>query len=213
MAEADNRSHKIDLDLGEKDDRPSRLWLVIATLAGAGLLGGACVCGFALYLFRPEFDRDPTHVRELTDDLVSIELGEKWQPGGAIEWNVLWLVMFRGAYYEWSEANGQLAIVAVDGRVLDQEDVRRHVVRQLQEAGGTAAIVVERAVTRDILIDGKTVPFVFQEGKEVSSQVPIRLVEGVVDGPRGPVLIALRLDEALYDEQQILHVLSSIDPL
>lgn len=213
MADADSRSRKIDLDLGEDDERPSRFWIVLTTLGVAGLVAGICVCSFGLYLFRPVFSHDPSHVRELTDDLVAIELGDTWQPGGTIEWNVLWLVMFRGAYYEWSEANGQLAIVAVDGRVLDQEDVRKHVVRQLQEAGGTAAIVIEQEKIKDIPIDGQPVPFVFQVGTETTSEVPIRLVEGVVEGPRGPVLIALRMDEALWDEQKILHLLSSIKPL
>jgi hypothetical protein len=213
MAEADNRSHRIELDLGADDERPSRFWIVITTLTATGLLMAACVCGFALYLFRPSFSHDPSQVRQLTEDLLSIELSEEWQAGGTIEWNILWIMMFRGAYYEWPDAHGQLAIVAVDGQLLDQEDVRSHVVRQLQEAGGSAAIVVEHEETRDIVLDGRPTSFVFQKGKETTSQVPIRLVEGVVEGPRGPVLIALRIDQSSYDEQQILHMLTSIKPL
>ncbi len=212
MAEADNRSHRIELDLGEDDERPSRFWIVILTVGAVGLLGSVCLCGLALYMFRPVFSHDPEHVTGLTQDLVTIELAEEWQPGGTIEWNVLWIMMFRGAYYEWNDAQGQLAIVAVDGRMLDQEDIRNHVVRQLQEAGGTGAIVVEGEETRDITIDGESVSFVFQQGREVTTDVPIRLVEGVVNSSHGPLLIALRVNQASWDEPQILHMLTSLKP-
>lgn len=214
MTEADSRSHRIDLDLGDDEDgeRSSRWWIVLISLGVIGLLGGVCLCGFALYFFQPVFNHDPSHVNELTQDLIEVDISENWQPGGTIEWNVLWIMMFRGAYYEWKDAHGQLAIVAVDGDVLNQEDVRSHVVRQLQEAGGTGVVIVEQEETREIMVDGEPVRFTFQRGKEVNSDIPVRLVEGVVDGIRGPVLIALRINQSSWDEQQILHMLSTMQP-
>lgn len=213
MAEAESRSHRIELDLGEDDERPSRLWVVILTLGAMGLLGGVCLCGLGLYLFRPVFSHEPEHVAELTADLVQVELPVGWQPGGTIEWNILWMMMFRGAYYEWEDAQGQLAIVGVDGRVVSQKDVRDHIVRQLQEAGGTGALVVDREETREITVSGIVVPFVFQQGTDVATDLPVRLVEGVVNGSRGPVLIALRINTASWDEQQVLHMLSTLKPM
>jgi hypothetical protein len=212
MAEAESRPHRIELDLGEGEQRPSRLWMVVWTLCGMSLLGAACLCGVGLYFFRPAFSHDPEHVADVTRELVQIELAEKWEPGGTIEWNVLWMMMFRGAYYEWKEAQGQLAIVAVDGGVLEQEDVRRHLVRQLQEAGGTVTLAVDREEVKAIMIDGEAVPFLFQQGTESATNLPIRLVEGVVDSSEGPILIALRMNQALWDEQQVLHMLSTLKP-
>lgn len=212
MTEAESQSHRFELDLAEDEEHPSRLWMVFASLGALGLLAGVCLCGFGLYFFQPVFNHDPAHVAELTQELISIDLSDDWQPGGTIEWNVLWMMMFRGAYYEWKDAQGQLAIVAVDGQVLDQQDVRSHVVRQLQEAGGTGVVVVEQEESREVLVDGEPVMFVFQQGKDVNSEILVRLVEGVVNGSRGPVLIALRINQSAWDEQRILHMLSTLRP-
>jgi hypothetical protein len=197
-------------------DEERRTHPVLVLLAGflsALLLLMACVCGGALWWFRPQIHDDPQRARELVAEIIDIEIPESFVPRGTIEWNLAFAIGLRGAYYERFVGDGQLTVVEVTSRMATDDDVRRHIRRTLLEKGGGGApLVVDPSDSRTMVfeISGQETPFTFDIGRDPPSGRVFHLAEGVVNGKSGLVLLAVRVNEEHWDEDVIVEMIRSI---
>lgn len=202
-------------------ERPSRRWLnrALAALLVGGLVAIGIVGAVAFNRLRPRVVEDAARVVELTGSVLDIDVPEQFRPRGTIEWSVGAVGSVRGAYYDvagagaGAGADGLLMIIAVDSRYSDRSSVRAHVERVLREEGGDTADLVRQETprTRNVSIRGEAVPFTFATRKARSSQEEYRLIEGVVEGAAGQVLIAVRFrNGGPLTEEAVVRMLESI---
>lgn len=181
------------------DPGDSRIRPFLAVLTGvvsALLVIGCCICGAGIWWFRPVIRENPEQTKELTQQIIDIAIPEPFQPHGLIDWNLAFVMHLRGVYYQRYVGDGVLTLLEVNTRLSHDETIRNHIRKTLLEEGpgGTELVVDHSQTYREIFeVAGQQVPFTFEiarNGNEVH-----HLVEGVVAGKNGQVLLSLRVDE------------------
>lgn len=190
-------------------------WVVILlSTLGVMLIAICGVCAGGLYYFSPELANDPDQAVALTEQIATIDIPEPFQPAGLIEWNLAFVMQMRGTYYEIPPDEGLLMLIAVQGPLLRQEAIRQHIDQTLRETGGgSTPLVTEETTSRPIaMASGGEVLFEFEKAIDPDTNSIYRLVDGVVTGPNGSILIALRVKQEQWNEQSIVEMLRSITP-
>ena len=191
----------------------SRLAVAVGTLLMLFVFGVCVVCGGGVYLFQPEVSEDPDRVAPLTAEMLRVEVPAAFDPRGTIEWDFFWLVLMRGVYYELTADDGTLMFLQVDSRLMAEQDVRDHVERTLREKGGGGPpLAITEAEERIYVIRGSNVPFSYRVGVSPADQSKHHLVEGIVDGDSGKVLVAFRITDESWAENEplVTQVIESI---
>jgi hypothetical protein len=193
-------------------ERKARLMSVIATVGFVAIIGSCCVCGGMVFYKRPHFVSDRETAVAVTSEILPVRVPEGYSPQGAIRWDLWMLLKMQGAYYTLDNGEGELSFLEVDSRFIDNAQFRAHILKSLREhgAGGGFDLAVHSAETRTFEIDGRSVPFSFLEAEDRTSGSKRRLVDGIVDGMNGPVMISLWVDEEHWNPQQIEQLLASI---
>ena len=192
---------------------PRPIWMLLLGFLSAMALAGCCVCAGALWWFRPRIHEDPAMAREMTPEIVSIAIPEVLQPRGTIIWRIGFLLTIRGVYYERFTGDGLMTLVEVNSRFRTDQDVQRHIRTTLMEKGGGGTpLVIDHSRTEEkvFVIRGQEIRFRFNVGKDPTSGRIYHLAEGVFPGDGGEVLLALRIEESHWNEQEVLDMLNSI---
>lgn len=210
-------SSRTSSDAGGQDEAESTTprWVVILLSAlGVTLIAVCGICGGGLYYFSPELANDPEQAVALTDQIATVDIPEPFEPAGIIDWNLAFVMQMRGAYYEIPPDEGLLMLIAVQGPLFRQETLRQHIDRTLRETGGgSTPLVTDETTVREITTAlGDPVPFEFEKAVDPDTNAIYRMVEGVVTGPAGSILIALRVKQEQWNEQSIVEMLRSITP-
>lgn len=212
-------SEVLDARLWDTEPRP-RPWSRAANwLIAAVAVGLVVLCALAWRAFQPRLNEDPAAVAPLQAALLEMDVPAVFRPRGTIEWNLAFAMSIRGAYYDYvptgqaagpsvaPAGDGELMLVEVRHRHRDKPDVTEHIERVLRDrGGGPADLVRETTEVRSFVIGDRLVEFQFETwsapGGKLDPQRSYRVVRGVVEGPAGPVLIALRvpLDDRWNDE-------------
>lgn len=188
-------------------ERPrSRLAIILGTLLAITLLGLCLTCGIGAYLFRPQVSEDAAQVAPLTAEMLKVDVPEAFDPRGTIEWDLFWLVLMRGSYYELTGDEGMLMFLQVDSRWMGESDIREHVERTLREkgGGGPPLTIIEEPTEEVYEIRGRKVTFTYRLGESPADRSRHHLVEGIVDGNTGMVLVAFRITDESWPENEAL---------
>ncbi len=205
MSEASQTPARTPADSSTPQRVRGKLPVVFGTLTGTllGLVGVFCCLG--LMLFRPEVDASPERAKELTNAMLLVDVPDEFHPAGTIEWNFFWFVLLRGAYYELPADEGQLMLLEVESGLLDEPEIREHVDSTLREKGGGGPpLTITDSEERVYNLRGRPVTFTFRVGESPDDHTRYHLVEGVVDGNSGPVLMAFRITDESWDANQAL---------
>jgi hypothetical protein len=189
---------------GLSQPQPRGRWAtVLATAAAIALVAVCGLCGAGLFYFRPQLTEDAARVGVVEAEMLRIDVPPDFEPRGTIEWNVLGLVLMRGVYYELVGGDGLLMLLHVDSRLMGEPDVREHVERTLREKGGGGPpLEITESEDRIFNVRGRNVTFRYRRGRDPANDSRYRLVEGVVDGNTGTVLIAFRIAEEAWELRQ-----------
>lgn len=179
----------------------SRLTTVFATLLVATALGLCIACGVGLYLFRPVQHQDPDRARRITAEMLRVDVPPAFEPRGTIEWDLFRTILMRGAYFELAGDEGLLMFLQVDGRVLNEPDVRVHVERTLRDKGGGGPpLTIISTEEIDYLLGAERVQFRRRTGESPADQSKkYQLIEGTISGNAGPVLVAFRITQEAWE--------------
>lgn len=181
-----------------------RLLLMVAGGLASLMLLACCLCGGAMFYFRPRIDQNPEKALQLTKQMLrSIEIPELFEPGGTIELNVFHQLLIRGAYYEMRKVESVLALVHVDSSWSSKSRVRQHIRETLLERGvAEEPLHIQEQTEQQIEIGGELVRIEFSTGKDLATDKTFRLVEGLVSGTSGDVLIFLKIDADHWVESE-----------
>lgn len=181
----------------------SRWATVLATLTSLLLLALCGACGYGFYFFRPTLAEDRDRVGVVEQSMLRITVAPEFEPRGTIEWDFFGLVLMRGAYYEIPGGDGLLMLLQVDSRLMEEADVREHVERTLREKGGGGPpLKITSSEDRLFSVRGQHVTFRYRTGESTDDGERFRLVEGIVPGNSGQVLIAFRIPEQSWELRQ-----------
>lgn len=189
-----------------------RLLLMVAGGMATVLMLACCICGGAMFYFRPKIEQNPEKAVQLTKQMLrEIVIPESFEPRGTIELNVFHQLKINAAYYEMPKVESVLALVHVDSRWNSTGRVRQHIRETLLERGGAEEpLMIQKRETREVQIGTKMVQFEFATSKDLSTDKPYRLVEGLVPGTTGDVLICWKIDADYWDEGEVIEMLKSI---
>jgi hypothetical protein len=185
--------------------------VILSTIVGGGMLTVCLTCGIALYQFRPTVQTDPDAARRLKEASLDMQVSEIFRPKGTIDWNIAYLLRMQGAYYEHAKADGELVLLNVDSRFFSSQELRDHVRKTLLDKGGTGVPLKRDDVTfKDIMIQNEPVRFRFEKGRSPVNEKPYYVVDGVVHGKKGEVLVGIRLEADAWNEPEMMGMLESI---
>ena len=190
----------------------NRLMSIVATAGLVIVVGSCCLCGGAVWQKQPDFLADPAAAAGVTGEILPVTVPAVFTPEGAIQWDLWMLVNMQGAYYTLTTGDGELSFLQVDSRFIDNIDFRDHIIRSLREhgAGGGFDLAVKATETRTYEVGGESVDFTFLKAQDRTTGRDRRLVDGIVSGPHGPVMISLWLDEENWDPQMVDDMIASI---
>jgi hypothetical protein len=196
----------------DRSSRKTRLMSILATAAFVAVIASCCLCGGTVYYKRPRFISDPDSAVALTGEILPVRVPETFSPRGVIHWDLWMMLKMQGAYYTLDTGEGELSFLEVDSRFIDNAQFRDHILASLREhgAGGGFNLAVRSAETREFDVGGQSVPFQFLAADDRTTGSKRRLVDGIVDGTNGPVLISLWVDEEYWDPQQVEQMITSI---
>ncbi len=189
-----------------------RLLLMIAGGVLTVCLLTCCVCGGAVFYFRPQIEQNPEKAIALTKQVFrSITIPDRWEPQGTIELNVFHQLNVRGSYYEHPKYESVLALIHVESRWNSQASVREHIREtMIERGGGDEPMLIQERTTREFTVRDALLRFEFSTAKDLATDKTYRLVEGVVTGTTGDVLICLKIDADAWDEEEVAGMLQSI---
>ena len=189
-----------------------RLLLMVAGGLATVLLLACCVCGGAMFYFRPKIEQNPEKALALTKQMLrAITIPESFEPRGTIELNVFHQLRVSGAYYEMPNVDSVLALIHVESRWSSQARVRQHIRETLLERGGAEEpLLVQEREVREIPVGLDSIRFEFATGKDLATDKSYKLVDGLVPGTTGDVLICFKIDSDAWDEAEVLAMLNSI---
>ncbi len=181
-----------------------RLLLMVAGGFAAVMLFACCICGGAMFYFRPRIEQNPEKASLLTKQMLrTIEIPDTFEPGGTIELNVFHQLLVRGAYYEMRKVESVLALIHVDSSWNSKARVRQHIQETLLERGvAEEPLHIQQQSEQDIEINGELVRFEFSTGKDLATDKTYQLIEGLVAGTSGDVLIFLKVDADHWIENE-----------
>lgn len=179
---------------------------------------GSCLlicglCGAGFYFFQPDVRDDPQAVDPLMSEMLDVTVPPEFKGRGVIEWNLGFLMSLRGAYYEMpdAESEGMLMFVEVRSFHGNDPDVDAHVRQALREKqGGVVELKLVDSTEKTLQVRGKPVPFKFETRRDPVEDRTYRVIEGVVEGKGGPVLIGLRVGEDGWDDAVAESMIASI---
>jgi hypothetical protein len=185
---------------------------ILASIGIVAAIATCCICGGAVYQMRPRFEVDREAAVRVTREILPLNVPAVFTPEGVIHWETWMFLTMRGAYYSLNTGEGELSLLEVDSRFMDNPEFREHVVRSLREhgAGGGFNLAVRSVETREFDVSGETVTFTFIEAEDRTSGSSRRLVDGIVPGNNGPVMLSLWVDEELWDPQMVDDMIGSI---
>ncbi len=189
-----------------------RLLLMVAGGMATVLLLACCICGGAMFYFRPRIEQNPDKAVQLTKQMLrSITIPKSFEPRGTIELNVFHQLHVRGTYYEMPKVESMLALIHVDSTWNSKARVRQHIRETLLERGGTEeSLLVKERQDRDVPVGSEVIRFEFATATDLATDKTYKLVEGLVPGTTGDVLICFKIDADAWNEELVLEMLQSI---
>ncbi len=189
-----------------------RLLLMVAGGLATVLMLACCICGGAMFYFRPKIEQSPEKAIALTKQMFRvITIPVSFEPRGTIELNVFHQLQVSGAYYEMPKVDSILALIHVESRWSSQARVRQHIRETLLERGGAEEpLLIKEREVRMVQVGSDLVRIEFATGKDLATDKTYKLVEGLVPGTTGDVLICFKIDSDAWDEAEVLTMLQSI---
>lgn len=204
----------VDTEKNRPVAKPARsVWgMVFSTVFGGFTLFLCLACGIGLYSFRPVINPDPAAAVKVQEAALDIQIPRMiFEPKGTIDWNVAFILQMRGAYFEHTKADGEIVLLHADSRFFSSPELVEHVRKTLLDKGGTGVpLKRDEVVFRELIIQNQSVKFRFEKGRSPTNDKPYYVVDGVVQGKTGQVLIGIRLEADAWDEAQMMGMLESI---
>jgi hypothetical protein len=193
-----------------------RLLLMVAGGMATVLLLACCLCGSGLFYFRPKIEQNPEKARTLTGQMLrKITIPANFEPRGTIELNVFHQLQISGAYYERPQVDSVLALIHVNSSWNSKARVRQHIRETLLERGVAEEPLQKiEQVNTEVPIgqSQRLVNFEFSKCRDTATEKTYQLVEGLVEGISGDVLICYKIDDDHWSKEEVLTMLKSIEP-
>lgn len=163
---------------------------------------------FGYYYLRP-FSRNPELIRAKTDEMLTIDIDESFEPEVYINFVILKMSFFKS-----EDSQNKLLFASMTADNLDNSDVRSKIETQIQSGDNELpTIATVESGERIFEIRGHPVEFKFNKAKNAETNEPYYSVTGIVDSDEADrkVLILLQVRQRDFTEAEIQTMLESIE--
>ncbi len=194
--------------------------VLLAFGIGCGLLLVLC-CGvfgiggyFASNYAKNALSYDPAKAREITADIVDIEIPESLEPQGSVDARVPFRGdrLMTGAVYGSKEGDNHI-IIGEFGPSIAQGDFERTMRESMREAGQEEDenLVVIDSEPYDAMIHGEQATFTIAEAEGRKSKTKYWQVSGEFRGDAGPAILLMRLEAEKFTKEQVIDIIKSME--
>lgn len=191
------------------------IFVILVVLCCGGLIAAYF---WANSYFGEAMSEDPQVVRQLTDEIVSIDVPEQLQPAFSMDMQIPFTgqEMMKWVAYA-DESNSSVLVMASFGEAFaGQNKQQMHTqIRQAlrgQGLGQPENVNITERTEREIEVRGQPVTFSFGEGQQENTDRQWIEVTGTLEGPEGrTVMLIVSADKATLSEEQIVDMIKSIE--
>ncbi len=192
--------------------------VLIGLLVAGGLFIVVC-CGVGIYFFSRASVTTPEGVRELTNEIIQIDVPDQFPPQFGVRLNFFGMGGMKAVIYadDPNDPSGS-QLVILELSVPDSGDdqlTKEELGRQLEQQGQAEQFQPKdlqdaTIETRMLKVQGKEVEFEFIKGKSPDTGTVMHQVTGSFPNDNGIVVLAVQVPEDEYDEEVILKMIESI---
>jgi hypothetical protein len=194
--------------------------VLLAFGIGCGLLLVLC-CGvfgiggyFATNYAKDSFSDDPEKARQITAEIVDIDIPESLEPQGSMDARVPFRGdrLMSGAAYGSKEGDNHI-IIGEFGPSIAQGDFEQTMRESMREAGreDDENLEIINSETYDAMIHGEEATFTISEAKGRRTEKEYWQVSGQFHGAAGPAIIIMRLEAEKFDKEQVIDIIKSME--
>ena len=206
-----------DPERDQWEERPARrpgmstgakVLIVLLSIAGLAVL---LCCGVGLWVWSTgtfEVVETPEAAAETTQEIVSIEIPETFQPKQSMNMGLLGYG-FEMAIYETEGGEAGLVIGEMRGLPAGNAQPEMQMRQALQQQDGQGELKVNRTETREFEIRGQDVRFEFAEAVDDAGK-EFRIVSGGFPTEDGQGFLLLQVPVEEYNEEVVVEMIESI---
>jgi hypothetical protein len=194
--------------------------VLIGLAIGCGVLVLLCCggLGIAAYFFGRSFDlsEDPARVREVTEEIISIDVPEAIEPKVSLDWTMPFVNrrMVSMAVYADRDEHSALVLFQLNeglGQV-NPETMRSQFEQSMRDSGGGEwnEVKLDESETAKREINGAEAEFTVGRGKVEKTDREVWQAMGSFAGKGGAAMLFLQLDAADFSKEQVIAVLDSM---
>jgi hypothetical protein len=208
-------------DWHDEEQRPrgmSTTTKVLLTLAAVGGVFLLLCCGGVFYGVQQfqKFAKDavktnPADVRQATAEIIHIDLPPEFEPKQSMDMIFMKMVIWQ--HRKDRSATVMISQIGTQFATGDTEQQRQQMLDAMRQQGQQQGPTVSGKTTietREIDIDGETIPFQFVTGERGPDGKTHRQVSGVIPTSRGMVMVMIAVPDDVLDDGQIESILNSI---
>jgi hypothetical protein len=186
------------------------LWI----LAGGALAAVVCcgAVGVMGWRFMSQMaTSDPAEIRRQSAEMLDMTIPPQYQPMQGMNMGIVRMIMYQTEPAA-DGTRGMLMLMEMGMQNLgvDAEQQKQELRKAAQQQQANQNVQQMKSETREIEIGGEQVPFQFSEATPQGQAKKMYIVNGVVEGKRGPVMVQVMLPEDQYDEAAVVQMLQSI---
>jgi hypothetical protein len=187
----------------------AKVLIVLLSIAGLALL---LCCGVGLWIWSTgtfEVVETPEAAIETTQEIVSIEIPELFQPKQSMSMGLLGFG-FEMAIYETQDGEGGLVIGEMKGVPAGNAQPEMQMRQALRRQDGQGELKVNKTETREFEVRGQKVRFEFAEAVDDAGN-EFRTVSGAFSTADGQGFLLLQMPAESYDEDAVVKMIESIE--
>ena len=159
-----------------------RSLLLLFAIAGGLSLLCCCGIGISIYSVVPRVDDDPVIARQVLQELITIDLPERYTPQMALRMNLFQLMQIRGVLVRGANEDDLLIIAKMKGSMAQDADVRTQIEQALRTESSEADTLLS-SETRTFEISCQPVEFPFLKKQGQAAEVHREMVEQLGEQP------------------------------
>ncbi|MEX2111796.1 MAG: hypothetical protein WD845_01340 [Pirellulales bacterium] len=185
--------------------------VLVLLCCGVFGIGGFWVANYA----KQSFSDDPAKAREITQDIVKIDIPESLEPQGSVDFRV----PIRGdrlmtwAIYGSKEGDNHLILGEFGPTLANSGDFETQLRQSMRETGkgDDEELNILESETYDATIHGEEAAFRISKAEGNESKKAFWQVTGQFRGDAGPAMLIMRLEADKFSKEQVIDVIKSME--
>lgn len=196
------------------EPKSSGCWKWGLIFGGVGLVCLLLCCGImgvVGYRMQPTIVQQPAEVDAMAQEIATIDIPDTFVGKMGMSMNLGFMSM-KMCGFEEAEGRGQLQLVEMAVHVGDPQQGREQLRQEMRKQGNSdmRTLDITESQSREFEIRGDKTTFSFAKGTDPSTSTVFHEIRGEFPGKNGLAMLHLQVEEAAYNEEEIVGMIESI---